>query len=642
MADGEPYVFSPGDPPSTGSTTHLYIPLLAGLYKLGATGEAFLYASFIMNALFYLGIIVLIWLIAKRMNPKALPLVMILTVLGGHTVSAALKQTDIGFFMLLAMGLLASLVYGRYGWSFVLALLCAAARPEGLVFAIAFLICGTTGLMLNRRILNAPGSKKQCQWFLACGAVAAAVFMLTLFINHILTGHFQFMSVAHKGYFKLYPFAGALEHSLRDAVDLIKGVFFGLQPSFRQYYFFPLLAGLLGLIGILLYERKSKEIRLCECWLVMSAGAALMLVASSQWQGLSNDRYLGWMIPIWIIYISIGLIEIAHRVRARYFLPICGTLLGLYQCISLAYVGARSYSHAVEMENQRALANRISESFDPSVRFGSTVGSGIHFNLPRHKVYNLSGISTPAFFVPYDGMHYHRLIDQLKHQPQLRFDYWICTEEFIDSTPWIAPLVGELVMQDTDTAIIGNKAFGIYKTIWDTLDGGAEPRLLGDRLKDLTLIDRLDIGHIQHEADHDYAYDIRIKNAAIPTMAATDKLGSRDYSEAGRIILGSESFNVHGAWENKPLVLVLRTGRQTQGSIYFDQQYTSINKLELNDELVLRVFVDEIEVPCPPLDISGDGFKEVAIEIPAQYIQRIHPRITVVGDHVSFAYWFYQ
>ena len=158
----------------------------------------------------------------------------------------------------------------------------------------------------------------------------------------------------------------------------------------------------------------------------------------------------------------------------------------------------------------------------------------------------------------------------------------------------------------------------------------------------LTLIDRLDVGHITHEAEHGYSRFLRIKSATMPTMAATAKLGSADYSEAGRIILGAESFTINGVWENKPLLMVLRTGRQTAGSIYTEGQLSSINKLEMNPELALRLFVDDMEIPCPPADISGDGFKEIVITIPAQYIQSMSPRITVAGDHVSYAYWFYQ
>jgi hypothetical protein len=54
IADGMPFVFTPGDKPSTGCSSHLYPFLLAALYKTGATGEALFTAGFVLNALFYL------------------------------------------------------------------------------------------------------------------------------------------------------------------------------------------------------------------------------------------------------------------------------------------------------------------------------------------------------------------------------------------------------------------------------------------------------------------------------------------------------------------------------------------------------------------------------------------------------------
>ena len=64
--------------------------------------------------------------------------------------------------------------------------------------------------------------------------------------------------------------------------------------------------------------------------------------------------------------------------------------------------------------------------------------------------------------------------------------------------------------------------------------------------------------------------------------------------------------------------------------------------MTLAEKLTLRLFLDDEEVPCSPADISGDGFKEIVIYVPAQYLKSDKPRVTVVGDHISYAYWFYQ
>jgi|GEM_PF-4665982 len=83
-------------------------------------------------------------------------------------------------------------------------------------------------------------------------------------------------------------------------------------------------------------------------------------------------------------------------------------------------------------------------------------------------------------------------------------------------------------------------------------------------------------------------------------------------------------------------------GRQTEGGIYFGRQHLTINKLELSTQIALRLFVDGLEVPCPAINLGETGFSEVVLRVPAEFIQSEAPRIQIVGDHVSYAYWFYQ
>ena len=161
LAQGHPYVFTPGDSPSTGSTTHLYPIILAGIYKLGATGDAFIFANFVLNGLFFLGIIVCVWLIALKMCPRLVPAALFLTVISGHTLSAVMGQTDIGLFTFLALAMFAAMLHNRLKLTGVLALLCGVTRPEGFIFSVAFIACGAGALLMNRRKPDSPGSPRQ-------------------------------------------------------------------------------------------------------------------------------------------------------------------------------------------------------------------------------------------------------------------------------------------------------------------------------------------------------------------------------------------------------------------------------------------------------------------------------------------------
>jgi hypothetical protein len=645
IAQGQPYVFTPGDAPSTGSTTHLFPFVLAALYKLGATGLAFITASFVLNALFYLGIVVLVWLIAKRMAKKIAGPALFLVVLSGHTIAAVLHQTDIGFFTLLALATYTSLLYNRFWISLTLAAICGISRPEGFIFALAFLLCGAIGLILNKNNPQAPGTTRQAKQFLLCGLAGAGAFLLTLLINYLLTGHAQFMSVMNKGYFNTFPFVGAVERTLYDALSLIKGVFLGLDDGphlNRQFYFFPVLGGALALIGIMLHPRHEKQIRLCELWLLLSAGAIILTVASSQWQGVSNDRYLAWILPLWIIYALIGVQELHQRVKVKLFLPMLLSLLFIYQAVSVVFVMSNSYTSATFMNSQVAFAGKMKEKLPPGSQVGSLLGGGFQFFLPDQKISNLSGITSPDFFMPHYGSQVSNLIDLLKHRPELRFQYWLAYTSGFDNINWAEPFIGKTILQDNDAAVTTGHIHSLREAEWTALDGGDTPVLLTNAIAGKKLINQLDIGYQPHEINFDYHFHSRLKNTKLPLLSHYAQLGDRDYAEVGRLVMGSESFSVAGVNPEEPLVVVLRTAREASGSNKFGSSIAKIEKIEMEDSLVFRVFVDDQEVEVPALPIDGEGFQEVAFTIPENYLSSRNPKIKVVGDHISFAYWFYQ
>lgn len=644
ISQGEPYVFIPGDAPSTGSTTHLYPFLLALPFLLDAEGSTVITAIYVLNVFFLLATLVMVWLIIKKMAPRALPVTMVLATISSHTLSAFLGMTDMGFFTFLALATFASILYNRFKLTLVLIFICSISRPEGFVFAMAFGICALVGAIWNHKNKIAPGEPRQYRQFGVYAVFGILAFLLTLALNHQLTGHFQFMSVTNKGFLKIYPFAGAIESIFFGIAIIIKGVFFGLPDSPRQFFMFPLLGGALGLSGILLYSRSDKKIQLCECWLALSAGASILLIASGGFQGVSNDRYLAWIFLAWIIYVSIGIIELNDRLKAKWFLPLCTALLVVYQLIAIAFTCSRNYEKAVALEKNQAFATTVAESFPSSTTtFGSTIGGGIGYYLPEYTLYNLSGITSPDFFEPDSEQQLQHIIDLLKHEKKLRFDYWFNYITFPSRNGWAKPFIGEQELIDTDSAITDPiYAYTINEAKWDTLDGGDLPLLSDKKLSTAKLVDRLDLGYIKEERTHGYSIRWRQKNMNIPVATLTDKLGESDYSEACRIVLGSESFNVYGTTQKKPLLIVLRTAKTVQGFVYSGAKKIPIKHLEIAENISLFGEVNGNEFSIPVQKIEEKGFTELLIEIPGKYIQGTTEHITISGDHISCAYWFYQ
>ncbi len=644
IALGHPYVFSLGDAPSTGSTTHLYPFILAACYKLGATNDALFTASFILNSLFYIAIALLGWLAAKKLYPNIATLVLFTALISGHTVAAVFSQTDIGFFTMLAMAAIAATLYNRKWWMLALIVLCALTRPEGAIFSIAYLATGAAGLLFGERLKDAPGTRSQSQWFLVCAGAGLAAFAATLLLNNLLTGHTMFMSVANKGYFKLYPLGGAIEQTLFDLMALLKGFLFGVQNNGgRQFFHVPLVAGFLGFAGILLHSRVDKKIRLCEFWILLCAAGSLATVASSQWQGLSNDRYLAWIFPIWTWYILIGAFQLNQRQHSRFFLPVCGTLIIGYQLVSLSFVFSQKYTVTTYLNRQKEFAKTMDKQLPPGATLGSAHGGiGVLYYAPRLKIYNLLGILSPDFFDADYSNEPLRVIDRLKHRPDLRFDYWLGSSNPKGSGKWAQPFMGKTVLMDSDTAIGDPRALAVYAAEWNTIEGGNTPVLLAKQLNGLQRIDAMDIGYCPDERAHDYHVDLRLKNTTIPLCHFHAKLGEKDYSEVGRIVMGSESFTIQNATPGKPVHMVLRTSRSAAGHCFVGRQASSIKNLEMNDTIVLDVLVNGAKVSTPALSIAGVGFREVMMEIPAAAVSSHELNVQIAGDHISYAYWFYQ
>lgn len=643
IAQGQPYVFSPGDAPSTGSTTHLYPYILALFYKLGATGDAFLNASFLFNAFCYCGVGLLLWSIAKKMAPAlALPAAL-LTLISGHTVSATLHQTDMGFYSLLALAVFSSLLNRRFWSTLILTVICALSRPEGAIFSVAFFSTGVCSFLKNRVQPNPETCSKTLHYF-AYALAGLMAFATTLWINYQLTGHVQFMSVMNKGYSTLYTTSGALLHTLSDLVSMLKGIILGLpdvEHNYRQFYFLPLIGGALSLTGLLLYTRKSETVRYAELWLLFCVGAIFTTIAGSEYQGTSYDRYLAWLLPLWFLYALIGIQELAQRISAPYFRPILLTLLFGYQLVTLVFFLSTSYSSAIELELRRQFAKTVQKEIPTNHRMGSMIGSCFSFHLPEHKEYNLSGITSPDFFAARHDRQPLRIIEKLKHNPELRYEYWLVHKGFQAQNPWAEPFIGNLKLADSDAALTGINIRELYHTDWNALDGGELPTLIIPPA-DSRLIDQLDVGYQLHEKEHSYKTITRLKNLKLPLCSLAEELNGAKYAEVGRIIIGEESFSLLNLTPNQPATVVMRTARKATGKSICGTRVSTLENFELNHTLHLRLFVDDQELPDPVFKLRDEGFSEVSFEIPARYITTPSPRLRLIGDHISLAYWFYQ
>ncbi len=407
-AEGHPYRFTADQGPSTGSTSHLYPFLLAALYRAGARGDALFAAGFALNAVFYLLVIWLAWLLARRLAPGAEAVALGLVLLSGPLACGALGGSDMGLFMVLALATLTALVYARPRTAAACIALAVWARPEGFIMASVLLAAGLWR-MLRRR--GHPTLAAIGLW--ACAHMAAV-----LWLNHALTGRLVFLSLAGKGYRALHPFPWFLAHVMRDYASVALGLLLGLGRDGRAYYMVPVVGGVAGLVGLGRWWCPA-EGRFAAAWWWISVLGAFGLVAMGGWQGYLHDRHLAWVLAPWIVCVAAGVGAPPVPPAVRRLLV---ALLVGYQAVTFPYF-VRSFARMAERTaGQAAFARRVAARLPAGARVGVLNYPGLAYVMPGRTLVHLGGYVSPPFVTDGDFV---TNIETLKHRPETRFEAWL-------------------------------------------------------------------------------------------------------------------------------------------------------------------------------------------------------------------------
>jgi hypothetical protein len=624
---GQPFIFTPGDKPSTGTTSHLYPFLLAIPYALGATGDYLLTAGFVLNAGFYLIFLACWAIIAIRLctTPLSRGVACLLLALNGQTAIGAFGQTDTGLFMAVSAGLFAALLTGRTKTFACLLVLAPWCRPEGSALAMFFPV-----ILIARRIFWRESSS-WAEWATAAAGVLSAI-GVPLF-NLWLTGTAQFHSIVYKGYFKQYDFLPAIFISAKDAIRMIREFFLGIPDGPpREFFFLPLFGAIFGWFGVW-HRPWLKQGAWKELWWVVAVLAALGAVATSGWQNTNLDRYLAWVFPIWLLYAAEGatwLKRHAHIASRFTSLPVW-VLIG-YQSIT-AFWMLCCFDFNSQVSNQKYEAFKTLDTLLPK---DATVGAFLApaYTFPGRRLMHLPGIYSPDLLVPETHMIVN--LDKLKHEPSLRFDYWLLDP---DMASWL----------DQKTNVFFNTripvtldSFFISKADWTGLNLSLNPLEISSQPSEWREIDRIDIGYIKDEKRCDYSEFSRFYRAMYYPFVMIGQAGTNMVADVGRAILGSESLTLR-VTPNQPLRVILRT-TSTTFIRFRNGAVQGTSTFSFNSPLKLRVHIDDKEAGYYeiPINEKNDTFSEIVFTLPAETITQPNPRMTIYGDHASFAYWFYQ
>ena len=629
VAEGHPFSYSAGSAVCTGTTSVLYPFVLAIPYLLGFRGPSLVTAGFWLNALFYLVFIIGWGMFAwKRFSDVRVRLAAgIMLALFPQTAFCALSQSDIGLW-LAASGLFAAgLAFGNRILYVTVLIVGPWLRPEGMILDVAFGIVVVGRFMWDKFLLKQKSSSFGCYkevLFVALGFLSVAgVFAF----NYALTGNLQFSSVANKGYFATESFPIAVERTADDLILLLKGLLFGQASQMpRTYYAIPLFGALLSALGIFAHNWRNRRID-CELVLLIAAAGGIFSVAQSGWQNTNVDRYLAWIMPVFVIFSAEGMVKAYNFLRKRSSAAILVLVAPLLFSVGASFTFFPLFFACSEDSEQIPAFGRDLDRIMPrNTSYGVTGWCGIAYTLPDRRCAHLTGIYSPEF----SAKTLNGNLEILRNEPETRFDFWIFAGD--DKFPH-----GFKQLQGRQLAV-GPDGIEVSHAKWDAFDWGLTPHPWNTNL---TLKAKIDVGYERDEKNFDYEVVPRYHLRPFPVIARVDSLAGKSTFDTGRVIYGEDEMTVE-LEPSKDAVLVMRTVAEVKFSTK-SILYPKINlTYAYSDPLELHIEIDGKEVGHSHAHIAKEGFTDAVFIIPGKAITHSPCRISLHGDHVAFCYWFYQ
>lgn len=640
MAEGHPFQYNAGEPPSSGATSVLYTSWLAVGHAAGLRGEWLVALAIATGAALYLGAILLAVRSGRRLvGEREGVLAGALVALGGPVVWGFLYGSDIALFMFLCLWLLERMVAawttGAVGGAVVAASLIPLARPEGLVLAIAFGIAWTFGA--------GRGRGRPVVW------VPAAVGIALWLLMRLVTGEWTFSSVADKSLVASYGVVATAGVVAEYAVDVVRGLLLGFYPpqapvgfsrGWASLYFPPL--GLLLVLAALVRAR-APERRAAQWWSGAVAVVALAL-SPNLFLGVHFNRYVLWAVPGLLVLAAAGL-GVLTRLFAGGDAPLDRSLfragaalllvLGAFSTVRFAVLYGEMAADVYHRDV--AAADWIKRHLPRGVGLAN-LATSVEY-LTGHRNLNLHGVTSPAFFGGRATERDAGALEGLARLPETdRPAYLIATRSGAERNAVVRALAdGPPLFQSAS----GADEIEIYRIRYDLVGTNARHYLpqTADAVAGLREVDRLNVGDPRDEAAHGYRVRSRLGNASLGATVRVEAYARGErVADAGRAVLGSEAFEVRTV-PGRELVVVLRTAPAVDAAV-LRVGAGGIAGLSF-PEAGVAVKVDGQPAGAFRLEPAA-GWDEWILRLPGSLVRAERTRLELAGRYASFYYWAYQ
>jgi hypothetical protein len=621
IAEGHPFRYHAGDPPTTGATSLLWPALLAPFYAVGFRDLSILWPAWGLSFL-ALGLLAHeTFLLARKLTGTACAVgaaAMVLS-LSAFTWCAASGMEVVPFAFCIARAARRASEWAErphppgpssHPWSggnvkelLALAFVAPLFRPEG---AMAAVMIGVTLLVFPpERSLRGTGA----------GALALTAPLWPMMLSFVLTGSFASNTARVKllvgnPYFTGPALIAELAKNLR--------TLFGVLLDGEQWSaeFVPnggaiLLIG--GLFAILIRGRQVQAHWRAVCVLTLALTmCAPCAYVSFLWNRL---RYLwpfatGWLIGLACLARVVGDALASVLPRARVAAPLlCGAFSGaLFMRESSAISDVADSASGIERQ-QVTLGRWAKQNLPPDAQIGVNDTGAIAY-LSDRRTFDIVGLTTRdegRYWVAGAASrfeHYERLHE--KSPASLPTHFIVYPEWMACDAVLGRPLYEATVL---DSTILGGRTMRAYEADYSLLGSGERPWTAG-----LSVFDALDVADLESEAAH--RYELLGALDGEETVAMSPGPDERLVADGGRTDRTRERFVVDAPNDSLSMVTVrLATPTPTR----------------------VHVFGDGSEEAA--FEIEGGAWREYSFPLPRRGRQTVELRLEA-GTMTVFHYWF--
>jgi len=648
FAQGEPMVYNPGDPATSGGTSLLYPPLLAVGYVLGFANWSLAYWALAVGIASFFASAWLVYLIAqnsplddeaKPRHSYALALALAFA-LSGPFVWAALSGMETTLFVLSVLLTLYAYQRNQFRTIIAASVLMTVIRPEGNLLAGLVIL-----LLIARRAVPAdwPRGLQRIGWYLSPFFAA----MIQPIINLAATGSTTSSGMQAKSH--LYNTGAPVFERISDVFEfwirLWRELLVGGSPDFGVYT--SSLLSEVALAGLLIgtwwawRKRRLNPAVLILAWIIVLS-AAVATLDPAFWQ------FKRYQLPIMALFFpaaawtaaALGdLIEQRMKLRwPRWIVPTLILLPSFFTTITFA----RNYLENVTVvrDQQVLMAHWVRDNLPDNVRIGvHDVGLVRYFG--NRALYDVVGLTTPG---PSEAWRQGpgAIYETMAHS-EYRPAYFAIYPD-VQGLGYLlnAGVFGEVLAEFPVGLPPHNVASAtpyqaVYRADWSTTH--AEEQIAQqttlDYVEGMELVDAVDVANLDSEANHDYKWWFGDATPGFVTEVSNHLtlacgLEGEDCraTDGGRILTGGEEFTLHTI-SGEDLLLVTRVHGRTSVPL----------KIYVNDRLVAQ----RVQPAVP-------GFwTEIVSFIPADQVGpttrvRIEPDIVdpAADAYIPYYHWAYQ